>query len=224
MKKSIGGFFEKENLTGNYNSFHSSDAIKVVNGRSALFILLMKIMPSKVRLPFYSCDSLLQPILKLDIPFEYYSIDKNFMPIADAFEKDDLVIFINYFGLLENRIIAFTAQNDIQHFLVDNTQSFFIKPKNYYAFNSARKFFGVTDGAFLFPNNLKFENDLESISFSEEFLNLRSQGDLENGYSLYQFCSINCNCIDYILANCHVAHKRKTHCRTYHRFFKQHDP
>jgi len=186
MKKAIGGFFEMEEIGLNADPYHKLESLKLVNGRSALFVLLDYLKPRKVLLPFYSCDSLLQPILKLGIPFDYYSVDEGLLPQTGNFEESDFFIFINYFGLLEKELLAFAAEKNIKNFVVDNTQSFFSRPKDYYAFNSARKFFGVTDGAFLFLNSEPVSEKLSPSFFNNDFLRLRKDGNLQMSYALYK--------------------------------------
>lgn len=186
MKKVIGGFFEREDFGEEPNEYHTGDCLKLVNGRSALFVLLDHLKPKRVRLPFYSCDTLLQPVFQLKIPFEYYPLTQNFLPITEDFAEDDFIVFINYFGFLEEQLLAIVSEKNIQHFVLDHTQAFFLKPDKYWAFNSARKFFGVTDGAFLFLKNKQIDVPLSSISFNDDFLGLRKDGMLEKGYELYK--------------------------------------
>lgn len=186
MVKNIGGFFEEETI-GRYSGlFHSPGAIKLVNGRSALLFLLAAINPKKIKLPFYSCDSLLQPIKQLKIPYEYYAIDENFLPQKNNIEKDDFIIFINFFGIQEKILLGWAQEFGVANFVMDNTQSFFSKSDNYFAFNSARKFFGLTDGAYLFAKDINSCAVLADIEFNNDFLNLRKNGDLARGYEFYK--------------------------------------
>ena len=194
MVKNIGGFFEEETIGRYSGTFHSHNVIKLVNGRSALLFLLSAINPKRIKLPFYSCDSLLQPVKQLNIPYEYYAIDENFLPQINNIERDDFIILINFFGIQEKILLDWVQTNGVTNFVMDNTQSFFSKPDSYFAFNSARKFFGVTDGAYLFANDINNPVALTGIEFNNDFLKLRKNGDLAGGYELYKKNEIDQPC------------------------------
>lgn len=72
--KSIGGFFELEIVEG--NSLYHDNAIKLSTGRACLNYILKTRKPSKVYIPFYCCNALIEPIILNDIEYEFYSIDR----------------------------------------------------------------------------------------------------------------------------------------------------
>ena len=147
--KSIGGFFELEVAPGTH-AYHVG-ARAFSTARACLTVILMQTSPSKVYIPFYTCDALIEPIVTLNIPYEFYSIDERFEPIFSSTIKDDeTFIYINYFGLCGN-IVEKSTRLHGSKLIVDNTQAFFEKnnPRGW-SFNSARKFFGVPDGAYLY--------------------------------------------------------------------------
>lgn len=197
MIRAIGGYFEEEQLLQNGVEFHSNAACKLVNGRSSLLLILKQVKPAKVMLPFYSCDSLLQPLRLLNIPFEYYPINIGLLPDVKEIQPNDFFILINFFGLIEDNLIEWAGVSGVRKFVIDNTQSFFSKPKSHIAFNSARKFFGVTDGSYLFWDNFSIEAELKELTFDNTFLRLRKKGAIEKGYDMYkkneaqQPCSLN---------------------------------
>ena len=62
---------------------------------------------------------------------------------------DEYLYLINYYGQLsDEQILAFSQR--YERIIVDNTQSFFQRPlKNIPTLYSCRKYFGVSDGAYL---------------------------------------------------------------------------
>jgi len=148
--KSIGGFFELEIVEG--NSLYHDNAIKLSTGRACLNYILKTRKPSKVYIPFYCCNALIEPIILNDIEYEFYSIDKQLeLKILPKLKVTEIIIYINFFGIKEkylNTLLNFFGDK----LVIDNTHSFFTKgykTKNG-SFSSARKYFGVPDGAFLY--------------------------------------------------------------------------
>ena len=184
--RAIGGFFELETgLTG--TAEYHRGALAVSSGRVAFRLALEQLKPSRVRLPFYSCHSLLEPVLALGLPYEYYALDRNLHPpdFPDM-REDDCVVVINCFGLLSGKIREL-ADRYGPRVVIDNTQAFFDAPMpGVFSFNSARKFFGVPDGSYLFsPVPLTppaLDNDSTSIFHLEE----RTRGNLPAAYEAFK--------------------------------------
>src|SRR5690606_8875362 len=98
-----------------------------------------------------TCDVLLEPIQKLGIEYEHYHIDSVLEPLFDysRVTEQSAFLYTNYFGLKDAFIesLASSAGN----LIVDNAQSFFSRPiPGIDTLYSARKFFGVSDGAYLY--------------------------------------------------------------------------
>ncbi len=79
LNKSIGGYFELE--TNDFGTVFHDQAIAVNSGRNALEYILLNKNYSKVYVPYYSCDALLQPLQSLNIDFEFFFLDREFLPI-----------------------------------------------------------------------------------------------------------------------------------------------
>ena len=75
--KSIGGYFTLE-LPHNTGGELYPEAIRLNSGRSCFEYILKARGYKKVWLPYYTCDVMLQPILKNGIDYEFYHIDKDF--------------------------------------------------------------------------------------------------------------------------------------------------
>jgi hypothetical protein len=147
--KYIGGFLELE-LPRGQGSWHP-DAIALSTGRACLAAILRHVKPRMVRMPFYLCDALLSPVLEAGIRLEFYRLDEQLRPVRLRTPgPGELLVAINYFGLQAAMIRTF-ADRFGDRLVADNTQAFFEKPApGQWAFYSARKFFGVPDGAYLY--------------------------------------------------------------------------
>lgn len=165
-EKEIGGYFELEsNLSG---EFHP-DAIKLNSGRHCFRYILQAQKPSKVFIPYYCCDSVLEPLQDEGIAYECYHIDDRFeikeMPVL---EQDQRLLYVNYFGL-KTKYAAHIAQVYVSNLILDYTQAFFCRPiKGIDTFYSPRKFFGVPDGGYLYTekiNTASLEKDTSLARF-----------------------------------------------------------
>ena len=162
MKK-IGGFLGLELLGSNYGKYPGS--LLLSTGRACLNLILQKKKIKKLYIPYYTCDSIFEPILFNGVKFEYYSIDNNFNPQILNLGDGECFYYINYFGI-KNKTIKKLIKTYGENLIIDNTQAFYEGGyKNTYSYNSARKFFGVSDGAYLFSpvninNNLKRNNNI----------------------------------------------------------------
>ncbi len=136
---SIGGYFELELSRG--EEYHS-DAIRLNTGRNAFEYILRAKKFNKVYLPFYTCDVMLEPITKLNLAYEFYSIDSNFLPIFNYsnVQENEVFVYNNYFGIcdVQTREVAALCKN----LIIDYSQAFYSKPiKGVDTFYSPRKFF-----------------------------------------------------------------------------------
>lgn len=158
----IGGYFELEIRAE--KEYHSA-LYSLNTGRCALELILLLKNYSKVYIPYYTCISLLEPFEKLNIQYEFYYINDDFEPIFNysIIKNNEGFLYTNYFGLKDKFIRKLTCKN----LIIDNTQSFFSTPNNIDTFYSARKFFGVPDGAYVFINgNITIPNFPISLSYN----------------------------------------------------------
>lgn len=183
--KSIGGYFDIEFRSQN-NSFHPN-AIALNTGRNAFEYVLKAKEIKKIYLPFFTCEVLLEPLRKLNIPYVFYALNKKLEPIFDfsILEDKDGFLYTNYFGLKDSYInqLSFVCKQ----LVVDNSQAFYSKPyHNEPTFYSARKFFGVADGAYLYCNE-RLEDLIEKdISYNRmSHLLIRNDVSAEEGYNTF---------------------------------------
>lgn len=176
----IGGFYELE-IPKKKGTYHSK-ALALTNGRACLSLILDIEKPTKVYIPFYTCFALYEPLIKKNIEVAFYAVDENLEPKKLPVLKDDeLFVYINYFGI-KDRCCAGLIEIFNDKLVIDDTHQFFNKGyKANYSFTSARKYFGVPDGAYLYLKN-ESENDYnfprpEHISLDHNV------GRLEENYS-----------------------------------------
>jgi len=147
--KAIGGYFELE--IGNLSLFPYPAAKAYISCRAAFYALLLAIKPTKVWMPRLICDSMLAPLEKGQIKYDFYSINENF----DIVEKiklnpRDLILYANYYGLCDKqqeKILNTYPRNQV---IIDNSQEFFSEPLDCLStLYSQRKFFGIPDGGLI---------------------------------------------------------------------------
>lgn len=162
VKKEIGGYFALELREG--REYHET-AIPLYNSRSALQYLLRAKKYRKIYLPHYICGCVLQPIIAEKVEYEWYYIDDNFFPIFDKkIANDECFLYVNYFGLNDKNVHILSKE--ISNLIIDNTQAFYSLPESGVdTIYSARKFFGVPDGGYLYTD-IKLNEPVEkSISY-----------------------------------------------------------
>lgn len=150
--KAIGGYFSLELP---FREEYHKDAIRLNTGRNCLEYILRARGYKKVYVPYYTCEAVMEPIIKLGVSYEYYHIDIHF-EIRDRFKlkADEALLYTNYFGL-KQRYVEQLADKMGTNLIVDNTQAFYAKPiQGIDTFYTCRKFFGVADGAYLYTDKL----------------------------------------------------------------------
>ena len=178
----IGGYFSLE--LNNREEYHSY-AINLNTGRNALEYILRVRNYSKVYIPYFTCEVLLEPFRKLNIEYEFYNVNKHLEPVFDydLLAKNEGFLCTNYFGLKDKFILEISGR--ISNVIVDNAQSFFSNPlENVDTFYSARKFVGTADGAYLYCNKpLTDSLEQDSSHLRMSHLLIRTDRSAEEGYA-----------------------------------------
>lgn len=180
--EAIGGYFSLE--LPQREEYHKN-ATRLNTGRNCLEYILRVRGYKKVYVPYYTCEAVMEPINKLDIPYEYYHIDIHF-EIRDRFtlKEGEALLYTNYFGL-KQRYVEQLAEKVGNRLVVDNTQAFYAKPlAGIDTFYTCRKFFGVPDGAYLYTEK-KLNEDLEQDLAFDRMTSLTKRIDVgaEAGYA-----------------------------------------
>lgn len=160
----IGGYFELELPHG--QEFHSK-AIALNSGRFCFEYLLKCRKSKKVYIPYYTCDSVIEPVINLGIPYEFYHIDKKYRIVDNiTLAEDETLLYTNYWGL-QNEYCEKLAAKYGKQLILDYTQAFFSKPiAGIETFYSCRKYFGVPDGGYLYSDvvaDFEIEQDVSYL-------------------------------------------------------------
>lgn len=145
----IGGYLSLESRNGE-EYYYGKNVYRFNSARSALKEFLSNTSFKRIYLPVYLCESVKNSLYDIDIEIRFYHINERLLPEIKFIQKDEVILITNYFGIHRNKI---EFVNMYKNVIFDNTQAFFEKPIEE-AFNiySCRKFFGVTDGAYLIGN------------------------------------------------------------------------
>jgi hypothetical protein len=182
----IGGYFELELNRCNHYPF--DDLLHLNTGRNAFEYILRIRKYSKIYIPLFTCDVLLEPLEKLGLNYEFYDVNNQLEPIFDYSKLDETVAILvtNYFGLKTAFIKELSST--VQNLIIDNSQALFApNGEEIDTFYSPRKFVGVPDGGFA---NCKIDDsiELQQDESHERFSHLLKRIDLsaEKGYTDFQ--------------------------------------
>lgn len=183
----VGGYFELELGEGGYSYHETPYTFK--SGRAALHYILRICKPSLVHVPFYTCNALLQSFEAADVAYRFYAINENFEPVTvPDLANGEYFLYINYFGLQHKTVNRLSTRYASQ-LIVDCTQDFFTKGNGRsWFFNSCRKFFGVPDGAYLYPPGHVQVHKIEDRNdgYTVEHLIKRFKGYVQEGYAAFK--------------------------------------
>lgn len=189
--EAIGGYFELADLVEGGEFLHN-DGVLLNTGRNALEYILRSIGKVKhIYLPYYTCEVVLEPLKKLNIPYTYYHINTSF-EIANELKPNEgeYLIANNYYGIKDAYVEQLAAQYGDQ-LIVDCAQAFFAKPlPGIKAFYSMRKYVGVADGGVAYlgnlPDDLVEVGEMEKTDDHDSHLFKRKQFGAEAGFADYQ--------------------------------------
>ena len=177
----IGGYFELE--LPRHPELHA-EAIALNSGRFSLEYLLRCRKYNKVYVPYFTCDTAIEPIIKLGIPYEFYHTDKSYCIVDDIhLAPNEALLYTNYWGLQGNYCEELAGKYGRQ-LILDYTQAFFSKPMSGIdTFYSCRKYFGVPDGGYLYTDAIAdFEIEQDESYGRMDSLTKRIDLSPEAGY------------------------------------------
>lgn len=177
----VGGYFGLELRKGEH---YHKDAIRLNTARNCFEYVLRTKGYIKVYIPYYTCEVILEPIRKLGVKYEFYHINENLeLTVLPKLNANEAFLYTNYFGLKQEYVKRLVSVYDKQ-LIVDNSQAFYAEPlKGIDTFYSARKFFGVPDGAYLYTDMPLMPSLVQDYSY-ERMSHLLKRIDLgaEAGY------------------------------------------
>lgn len=177
----IGGYFELE--LPRFPEYHTK-AIALNSGRFCLEYILRCRQYHKVYVPYFTCDSAIEPILKLGITYEFYRIDKFYQIVGNiALADGEALMYTNYWGLHDTYCKELAGLYGKQ-LILDYTQAFFSQPiSGIDTLYSCRKFFGVPDGGYLYTDvKADFEIEQDESYTRMDWLVKRIDLSPEAGY------------------------------------------
>ena len=167
-----------------HGGHYHQEAVRLNTARNSFEYVLRSRQYSKVYIPYYTCEVMLEPIDKLGIEVEFYYINESLEPISTPLlKKNEAFLYTNYFGLKQH-CVKHLSEVYGNKLIVDNAQAFYAEPiPGIDTFYSARKFFGVPDGAYLYTDK-QLEQELEQDASHERMTHLVKRIDLgaEAGY------------------------------------------
>ena len=185
--KPVGGYFGLELNKGGYLYHEVPYTFK--SGRSALHFILKECKPTLVYIPFYTCKVILQSFELAGIAYKYYAINERVEPVVlPELATDEYFLYTNYFGIKDATVNKLSNRYGHQ-LIVDCTQAFFTKGNGRsWFFNSCRKFFGVPDGAYLYPPNSVSIKPIANSNeaYVMEHLIKRFNGQIQEGYAAFK--------------------------------------
>lgn len=158
----IGGYFNLE-LKNSNRATVGSGFLKLNSGRHALEYILRG-MPGmkKIHIPYFTCDVVLEPIHKLQIPYQNYTINHDLEIDWTTLKvgEGEAVLYTNYFGIKDEYVNNTLSKHNIP-IIIDNAQSMFSQPvPSFPSFYSPRKFVGIADGGWLYLPPMSLNKDL----------------------------------------------------------------
>ena len=150
--REIGGYF---NLELDYkNDILHADGVLLNTGRNSLEYVLRSLdKVQKVYLPYFTCEVILEPLSKLQIKYDFYSINERFELTEDLIlAQDEYLIYTNYFGIKDKYVYQLASIYNKQ-LIVDNAQAFYAEHiPDINTIYSPRKFMGLPDGGIAYAN------------------------------------------------------------------------
>lgn len=188
--KEIGGYFELQLRKGEH--YHKG-AVQLNTARNCLEYILRAKKYKKIYIPYLDSKVIWEPIKKLGIDYEFYSVDFRLDPIfGKELRKDEVFFFSDTYGIkcctVDNLVKIFGKQ-----LIVDNTHAFFSRPyEGIDTIYSPRKFFGLPDGAYLYTDTLlnqELEQDM-SIPHMTHLMKRIEYGSASAAYQDYlDYCA-----------------------------------
>lgn len=167
-------------------------AIPVNFGRGGLEVIVRARKYTSIWLPDYICPSVPAFLKKLGISTKVYAINRIFEPdCLPPCSGSEALLYVNYFGIKDK--YCRRLEQSQSNLILDLTQAFYYIPSNADGFNSARKFFGVPDGGFVYLAR-QGESCVENLQQSYSYdccapLIKRADGDISGGYKDFQALS-----------------------------------
>ncbi|MBR1478075.1 MAG: hypothetical protein IJ608_08975 [Lachnospiraceae bacterium] len=157
-EKEYGGYLPLElPIAGEY--YRNNEDFRVISlnsGRSGIALAALSSGAKRLLIPDYVCPTVPQALDEYNIAYEGYNIDEVLLPKPASIPEDTYILCINYYGILSHDTMLSLYKKYDGRVIFDLTQAFYCEPvKGAFNIYSMRKFFGVSDGAYLLCNQDK---------------------------------------------------------------------
>lgn len=145
LPEPIGGYFDLG--LSDRGEFPHQNALFLNSGRHGFEYLLRARQAKRVYLPKYTCDVMLEPLKKHNIPYVFYAITESLeIESIPGLVEGDILLYTNYFGVKDvycNKL----ARTYGEQLILDCSQALYFVPEvSVDVFYSPRKFIGLPDG------------------------------------------------------------------------------
>ena len=151
-KKLIGGEFEFNSFSNIPNNglnklTKNKTGSWTTNGRSALYLILQYFKQQggkHVHLPAFLCQSILQPVLALELDYSFYPVQADLTALPDP-PSNCAVLLIHYFGFINNTADELRMDSGHDYLLIEDAchvflnDEYFNESENQLLFFSTRK-------------------------------------------------------------------------------------
>ncbi|MBC7489553.1 MAG: hypothetical protein H7240_05745 [Glaciimonas sp.] len=187
ISASIGGYFELE--LPSPKSFLYRGTLGFQSARAAFFALLLEGRPTRVWMPKYICNSMLEPLVRAGVDCLFYNINAQFDIVGDVdVRPTDWLFYVNYFGVCSDNVENIFARFNQHQIVLDHSHAFYVAPKDCLAtIYSPRKFFGIPDGGLLVTQlSVKTPSEIDNDSINRiTHLFKRLADSPQSGYADY---------------------------------------
>ena len=182
-KKEYGGYIPLELNKG--IEYYNDDAYRLLRFNSikaGLAHVVNQVKPTKIVIPYYYCPSTTGALKALG-DVEFYHIGEKYLPENkiqhlcengnNLDEEGILLVLVDYFGVRYDEIVDIANRYVNATIVIDFAHDFFVPPilkDNIFNVYSAKKFFGIPDGAYLISNSI-IQSDIDNWkpSFSDDY-------------------------------------------------------
>lgn len=174
----IGGYLEYERYHG--DEYHNG-CLKLNTARNCLEYLIEARGIKKLWISKWNCSAVLDIIKSSGIKISYFDLDSELKPVMPPdYKPSDYVYVVNYYGQV--------SDVHFEHMIMDNVQAFFQMPiDGVDTIYTCRKYFGVTDGAYLYTDSKIDHKLVRDLSWKRiEYLAGRLEKSGSEFYSSYQ--------------------------------------
>jgi len=162
-----------------FNKKFQNGTIKLNTARNGLKYVIKSHGIKEIYIPYYTCPAIWKAARSENCKIKFYHIDKNFLP-NEIFGENAFILYTNYFGVCGKNVEILSAK--YPNLIVDNAHAFYAPNTGLASFNSARKFFRVPDGSYVFSTKKPIE-DFEQDTSSESCFEMRKNSNSEWNYN-----------------------------------------